>query len=252
MGKKYQVSPEYMESLIKVLVEMEEKGELQKSLDPEKYQEIIDILTKEGKINRPQKIDKINAIIENDKLTHDVLYGNTPMDMLSRAGSNEEIKILTEDDVVLKELYIKLTHLITKDQPEDVYRIGKIVLILSIFKKIKTEESLNLMEDLLHKAPDDSLIYRLTSIVANDIKEEKKIKLFEIAYPIKVSEDGKQCVDANGRIWHERSNAYDDEKSWFSPFTEEERQHNLEAGLKGSESFVRILRKTDDFFKPKK
>ncbi len=170
MGKKYQVSPEYMESLIKVLVEMEEKGELQKSLDPEKYQEIIDILTKEGKINRPQKIDKINAIIENDKLTHDVLYGNTPMDMLSRAGSNEEIKILTEDDVVLKELYIKLTHLITKDQPKDIYRIGKIVLILSIFKKIKTEESLNLMEDLLHKAPEDSLIYRLTSIVANDIK----------------------------------------------------------------------------------
>ncbi len=90
MGRKYQVSPEYMESLTKVLVEMEEKGELQKSLDPEKYQEIIDILTKEGKINRPQKMDKINAIIENDKLTHDVLYGSTPMDMLSRAGSNEE------------------------------------------------------------------------------------------------------------------------------------------------------------------
>ncbi len=171
MGKKYQVSPEYIESIIKVFLDMEEKGELQKFLDPEKYKEVIDILIKEGRINRPNKMEKINAIIENDKLAQDVLYGSTPRTMLDRAGRNEEIETLTEDDIELKELYIKLTHLITKDQPEDIYRIGKVVLILSIFKNIKTEESLTLMEDLLHKAPEDSLVYEIASIVANDIKD---------------------------------------------------------------------------------
>lgn len=119
--------------------------------------------------------------IESEEVAFDILYGNTPKDMLNRAFINDYlisiIDKLKADSNLIEVLIKRFTDYQSKQSDNDLLYNGKLIAYLAVLSKAGSSSAIDELVKFKDKIEDQSLLFEVAEYCIHKAKKNQKVEI---------------------------------------------------------------------------